>query len=101
MRSIIFTCLFSFVTIILSANEDAKLNEVKIAIELKCPMSPELQNLIDVVPQTNDQEITYEDWSQSFIINMQKLIELVESGKMGNASFSISIDTCQPADQQP
>ena len=32
MRSIICACLFSLVTIILSANEDVKLNEVKIAI---------------------------------------------------------------------
>jgi hypothetical protein len=69
------------------ANE---LKEVNIEVKLLCPLSDELQNLLDALPKTYNGNENYEEWKQNFVAAMRKTIELVESGKVSGYSWSTS-----------
>jgi len=71
-----------------SANE-TELKEVKLDARLLCPVSEELQNLESVIPPAGAQSANFEEWSQNFVTNLEKVIELVKSGKVREATFAI------------
>jgi hypothetical protein len=92
MNYFLTACLFAILSAGACANDDAQQYDVKVGIELQCPMSPELQNFIEAIPLQSDEDHNdYAQWSRDFVLSMKKLIELVESGEVGNASFTISV----------
>lgn len=103
MKIISSLCLFSiaFLSPLLNADVDMNAHEIRLEVNLLCPTSAELQNLIDAIPKNDTQATNFEEWSRDFVQNMQKLIELVQSGKVGNASFSIDVDDNEPTPSTP
>lgn len=80
-----------------SANE---LTGVKIEILLLCPPSEEFENFKKVIPNGETQFNSYKEWTQSFVLNMQKMIELVQSGHHANGRFYISSFDARAANPQ-
>lgn len=72
-----------------------ELKEVKFDGTLLCPASEELQNLQAVILPAGTQSANYEEWAKNFVVNMEKLIELVKSGKVGNATFGVEVKDAQ------
>jgi hypothetical protein len=75
-----------------NANE-MELKEVKIEVKLLCPPSDELDNFRKII--NNQDHQNYENWVQNFELNMQKLLELVKSGHVGNAGLKIDINNME------
>ncbi len=72
------------------------MKEVKLDVEnFCCPASEELQNLEAGVPPAGTPSNNYEEWSKSFVANMERLIELVKSGRVSNATFGIDIKAAE------
>jgi len=69
----------------------SELKEVKLDARLLCPISEELQNLEAVIPPAGTQSANFEEWSQNFVVNLEKMIELVKSGKVSEATFGIDV----------
>jgi len=69
----------------------SEMKEVKFDGKLLCPASEELQNLEAVIPPAGTKSANYEEWSKNFIVSMEKMIELVKSGKVGNCSFGVDV----------
>jgi hypothetical protein len=65
--------------------------EVKFDGTLLCSASEELQNLEAVIPPEGTQSANYEEWSKNFVASMEKMIELVKSGKVSNATFAVDV----------
>lgn len=74
-------------------------HSVTLEMALKCPYSMELQNLIDSIPPIDRDSPEWEEWKQSFVNNMQRLIELVESDKVGNSYWTIHVSPAQDSPQ--
>ena len=68
-----------------------EMKEVTFDGKLLCPVSEELQNLEAVVPPAGTQSANYEEWSKNFVASMEKMIELVKSGKVNNATFAVDV----------
>ena len=91
MKFLAFIFLFAL-SAFFSANESDQKFTVNVGIELDCPTSPELLNFIDTIPNESDEDPNdWNSWSNDFCSSMRRLIELVESGEVGNATFSISV----------
>ncbi len=87
-KTALLACVF--VASYVNAN-GTEMKEVKFGGSLLCPASEELQNLQDVVPPAGAQSANYEEWSKNFVASMEKMIELVKSGKVGNCSFAVDV----------
>ena len=83
-------CVASF----LSAN-GSEMKEVKFDGKLLCPASEELQNLEAVVPPAGAQSANYEEWAKNFIASMERMIELVKSGKISNGTFAVEVKAAE------
>jgi hypothetical protein len=83
-------CVASFV----NAN-GSEMKEVRFDGKLLCPASEELQNLKAVIPPAGTQSASYEEWAKNFVASMEKMIALVKSGNVGNASFAIDVNTAE------
>jgi hypothetical protein len=83
-------CVASF----LNAN-GSEMKEVKFDGKLLCPASEELQNLEAVIPSTGTQINSYEEWAATFVASMEKMIELVKSGNIGNATFAVDVKAAE------
>lgn len=83
-------CVASF----LNAN-GTEMKEVKFDAKLLCPASEELQNLEAVIPLAGTQSSSYEEWATTFVASMEKMIELVKSGKIGNATFAVDVKAAE------
>jgi hypothetical protein len=83
-------CVASF----LNAN-GSELKEVKFSGRFLCPACKELQELEAVVPPTGAQSNSYEEWAATFVASMEKMIELVKSGKVGNGKFAVDIKAAE------
>jgi hypothetical protein len=70
------------------------LKEVKFDGMLLCPASEELQNLEAVIPPAGA-PANYEEWAKNFVASMEKMIELVKSGKVSNATFAVDVKEAQ------
>jgi ribosomal protein L16 Arg81 hydroxylase len=80
-----------------SANE---FQELKVEITMLCPQSEEFDDLKKVMNSRHYQSEEYEEWVQNFEVNMQKLVELVKSGKVGNPGFNIGIFNAKAETQE-
>jgi hypothetical protein len=70
--------------------------KVKIVVDIECPPSEEFQAFIDSHPKESQDVITdYQEWKIPFIENMTKLIQLVESEKLYNSSWSVNYEEIQ------
>jgi hypothetical protein len=83
-------CVASF----LNAN-GSEMKEVKFDGKLLCPASEELQNLEAVVPPAGAQSANYEEWAKNFIASMERMIELVKSGKISNGTFAVEVKAAE------
>ncbi len=63
--------------------------EISININISCPMSEEYSALLQTIPQ-GEPTVSFEEWRDSFVENMTKLIALVESGKVGDCGWQVS-----------
>lgn len=77
-------------TAMASANEN-ELKEVRVEIALLCSPGKELENLKKVIPAADSGNTSYEEWTQNFVLTMQKMYELIQSGNVGNAGMRIGI----------
>ena len=79
---------------------DEKLYQTQVEITISCPMSKEFQTFVNSIPR-NDSGIDtdFEEWKSSFVENMTKLIELVESEKVSNSSWSVTTDALSTESQ--
>ncbi|QVL56241.1 MAG: hypothetical protein KFB95_03315 [Simkaniaceae bacterium] len=66
--------------------------EVAVDIRIDCPMSEELQAFRDSIPVGGPCVANFEEWKLSFIENMTKLIQLVESEQVANSNWSVHVD---------
>lgn len=82
-----------FLTMTITGYSEIKQPE-KITIEINfiCPQSEELDAFKKSIPDSQAQSVDYEDFQKSFVENMKKLIELVESGKVNQSNWSVKID---------
>jgi hypothetical protein len=64
-----------------------------IAMEIKilCPSSEEFSSFAGSIPEQGEY-VTYEEWKNSFVNNFTQLLNLIESGKIYNASWSVKTD---------
>jgi hypothetical protein len=83
-------CVASFV----SAN-GTEMKEVKFDGKLLCPVSKELQNLEAVIPSAGEQVSSYEEWANSFVASMEKMIELVKNRKVGKGTFAVDVKSAE------
>jgi hypothetical protein len=88
-KTALLACVF--VASYVNANGTVALKEVKFDGKFLCPVSEELQNLEAVTPPAGTQSANYEEWAKSFVVNMEKVIELVKSGKVGNCTFAVDV----------
>lgn len=77
-------------TAITNANDH--LHEVAIEIKIDCPLSPELKDFAKSIPPAGSQSASFEDWKNSFVNNMTKLIHLVQSEKISHSFWSAKTD---------
>lgn len=70
---------------------DEESYQVKVQINITCPMSIELQAFLNSIPRDtqDDVEMDFYEWKYSFINNMYKLIELVDSEKLYETSLIV------------
>jgi|GEM_PF-4339177 len=64
--------------------------KITVEIEINAQMSEELEALKESIP-TGESD-SWDEWKDSFVKNMNRLIDLVESGKVGNTVWSIDIE---------
>ena len=83
-------CVASFV----NAN-GSEMKEVKFDGKLLCPASKELQNLEAVSPPAGAQSANYEEWATNFVASMERMIELVKSGKISNGTFAVEVKAAE------
>lgn len=85
---LIFLLFFS----LLFTEENDKGHKIWIEVNINCPMSEELNALLETIPSPDTPAVTedYEEWAESFEKVMTKVIELIKSKKVGNTSLSIS-----------
>jgi hypothetical protein len=83
-------CVASFV----NAN-GSEMKEVNFDGRLLCPASEELQNLEAVIPPAGTQSNSYEEWAKTFVASMEKMIELVKSGKVVKATFAVEVKAAE------
>jgi hypothetical protein len=86
VKTAFLTCLLT-----VSFASATELKEVKLDARLLCPVSEELQSLEAVIPPAGTQSANFEEWSQNFVINLEKIIELVKSGKVRDATFGVDV----------
>lgn len=98
MRSFLMSFLFSSVIICagLEATEAPQMKKIKVEITLECEDGPEVQKIIDSLPEENTPSLSYEEWSQNFISQMKNLIELVEKEKTYYSDLGIWVDEMNP-----
>ena len=82
-------CVASFV----NAN-GTEMKEVKFDGRLLCPVSKELKNLEAVIPRAGS-PANYEEWAKTFVASMEKMIELVKSGKVADATFAVEVKAAE------
>lgn len=67
--------------------EEEPTAKIQVEITIDCPWSEEYEAFMQGMPEKENP--TYEEFAQSFKTNLQALIQLVESGKVHNCSYSI------------
>ncbi len=87
-KTVFLACVF--VASFINAN-GTEMKEVKFDGKFLCPASKELQNLEAAFPPPGTQPASYEEWAENFVASMERLIELVKSGKIGNATFCVDV----------
>jgi hypothetical protein len=80
-----------FIASFVNAN-GTEMKEVKFDGKLLCPASEELQNLEAAIPPAGKQSADYEEWAKNFVASMERLIELVKSGNVANATFGVDVE---------
>ena len=71
--------------------------DIKVGIEINCPMSDELQAFMDSIPCGPDGVCRdFDEWKNSFIDNMTMLIQLVNSEKIHNSCWSVGVEEAKP-----
>jgi hypothetical protein len=70
--------------------EEEKSHDILVQIQLTCPECPELANFTKSIPEAGHNPASYEEWKESFVTNMTRLIELVQSDNVYNASWGAS-----------
>ncbi len=91
-----FLLLLSFATLSFMHADENTAHEVLIEIKIKCPMSEELKAFVKSIPDPESQSVGLEEWKASFISNMTRLMDLVESKKMFDAHWSVKTDDQLP-----
>lgn len=93
----------SFVACVLAATtlaaEDKQPNQILMNIQIRCPASAEFQTFKDSIPQSDGGTSNFEEWKESFVYNMKSLIQLVESEKIGNCSWTVDATTTTDENQ--
>jgi hypothetical protein len=79
-------CIASFVNA-----DETEMKVVKFDGKLLCPASEELQNLEATIPPPGTKSANYEEWAENFVASMERLIELVKSEKVGDATFGVDV----------
>ncbi len=76
---------------------EAQDNVILVEIKVSCPMSEEYLDFVNSIPKNDDVPPSFEEWKASFTHNMTKLIQLVESEKVGNSFWGVKIEnTAEP-----
>src|SRR5258708_524284 len=88
--------ILSFATIAALHADENTAHEVLIEIKIKCPMSEELKAFVKSIPDPESQSVGLEEWKASFMSNMTRLMDLVESKKMFDAQWSVKTDDQLP-----
>lgn len=70
--------------------EESQLWQLSMTVDMKCPMSEELQAFIDTIPK--EQSPSFE-WQESFVNNLTALIKLVQSDKFRDAVSTAGVVT--------
>lgn len=71
---------------------DENSHEIAIDIKINCPMSNELKEFVRSIPPTGNYSVSFGEWKSSFVNNMTKLIQLIESEKVMNSYWSAKAD---------
>ncbi len=72
-------------------------HDIAVNIKIACPPSEEFQQFVQSIPPVGDYSSSLAEWKSSFINNMSKLIDLVESEKMSHSWWSVKTDVERPA----
>lgn len=83
---------------LLFASDDEKMHQIRMEIKIDCPMSEELQAFVKSIPREEPGQVDsdFTVWKNSFVNNMNKLIDLVESEKVCNSTWSVDTDVYLP-----
>lgn len=82
----------------LSSDETKSTQEVEVQIKLTCPVSDEYTTFAQSIPEGVDDSVSYEEWRDSFVDSMTKLIALVKSGKIDDCNWSASAEDIDSTD---
>lgn len=66
--------------------------EIEVEIKLSCPVSAEYNAFSNAIPKGVDDSVSYEEWRDSFVDGMTKLIALVKSGKIEDCTWTASAE---------
>lgn len=87
----LFSKIFVLCALLLStlyAADKEPVHRVWLAIGIDCPMSPELQELLETIPDPNaSNTMDYPEWMTNFATSITKCIQLLESQQFYHATF--------------
>ena len=95
----LFAAFLVFGSVALTAEEKEEIHHVKIELELYCPPSAELEDLIDTINSKEDEQLTdYYEWVSNLRQGMKQLNALLDSEEIyrGGVHFNHEITDTVP-----
>lgn len=95
--------LASFLFLAAASAGEEKTHDITLQIQINCPESQEFLDFVKTVPEPGHHAKDFEEWKQSFVANMTRIIALVESEQVNNCSWGVNSEVHVPqndADEQ-
>ncbi len=98
MRMLSKFILASFLCLATASADEEKTHDITLQIHINCPESEEFMDFVKTVPEPGHHAKDFEEWKESFIANMTRIIALVESEQVNNCSWGVNTEVHVPQD---
>ena len=88
MRYLTKFIVSSFLFLTAASADEEKTHDITVQIKINCPSSEAFAEFAKALPEAGQHTESFEEWQQSFIANMSRLIALVESGQVNDSGWS-------------
>ena len=101
MRTLPKFILSSFLFLATASATEEKTHDITVQIHINCPESPEFTEFVQSIPAAGNHSTTFEEWKTSFVANMLRLVNLVESEQVNSSSWGVnSQEHVEPTTQE-